>query len=111
MNYSLFEKRPEHLNRQHNVIFLHDTTPSHTVKSVRDTLKTLSCKVLPHAAYSPDFAPSDYHLFASVGHAFAEQSFGSYEDVKKWLDEWFAAKGEDFYWRVIHKLTKRWENV
>jgi len=41
---------------------------------------------------SSDLAPSDYHLFASLGHALAEQRFGSYEDVKKWL----AAKGEDF---------------
>jgi len=52
-------------------------------------------------------ALSDYHLFASIGHALAEQCFGSYEDVKKWLDEWFAAKGEDFYWRGIHKLLER----
>jgi len=29
--------------------------------------------------------------------------------MKKWLDEWFAAKREDFYWRGIHKLPERWE--
>jgi len=29
--------------------------------------------------------------------------------VKKWLDEWFTTKGEDFYWRGIHKLLERWE--
>jgi len=51
-------------------------------------------------------APSDYHLFASIDHALAEQRFGSYEDVKKWLDEWFAAKGEDFYWRGCPKDGK-----
>jgi len=39
----------------------------------------------------------------------AEQRFGWYEDVKKWLDEWFAVKGEDFYWHGIHKLPERWE--
>ena len=52
---------------------------------------------------------SDYHLFASMNHALAEQRFGSDEDVKKWLDKWFAAKGEDFYWRGIHKLPEKWE--
>jgi len=50
-------------------------------------------------------APSDYH-FASMGHALAEQRFGSYKDVKKWLDEWFAAKVEDFYWRGIQVARK-----
>ena len=52
-------------------------------KAVRSTLETLSWEVLPHAAYSPDLAPSDYHFFASMGHALAEQRFSSYEDVKK----------------------------
>ena len=106
LNRSILEK-PEYRKRQHKIIFLHDNAPSHTAKPVRDTLEELSWEVLPHAAYSPDLAPSDYHLFASMGHALAEQRFGSYEDVKKWLDEWFAAKGEDFYWRGIHKLPER----
>ena len=109
LNRSLLEKRPEYRKRQHKIIFLHDNAPSHTAKPVRDTLEALSWEVLAHAAYSPDLAPSDYHLFASMGHALAEQRFGSYEDVKKWLDEWFAAKGEDFYWRGIHKFSERWE--
>jgi len=26
------------------------------------------------------------------------------------LDEWFAAKGKNFYWHGIHKLPERWEN-
>ena len=73
-------------------------------KPVRDTLEALSWEVLPHAAYSPDLAPFDYHLFASIRNAVAEQRFGSYEDVKKW----FAANGEDSYWRGIHKWPERW---
>ena len=55
----------------------------HTAKPVRDTLEALSWKLLPHAAYLPDLAPSDYNLFASMAYALAEQHFGSYEDVKK----------------------------
>jgi len=46
-------------------------------------LEALSWEVLLQATYSPDLAPFDYHLFASMGHALAEQRFGSYEDVKK----------------------------
>ena len=51
-------------------------------KPIRDTLKALDWEVLLHAADSPDFARSDHHLFASMGHALGEQRFGSYEDMK-----------------------------
>jgi len=42
----------------------------------------------------------------------AEQRFGSYEDVKKWLDEWFATKGEDFFTGVVStNCSKDGKNV
>jgi len=68
IDLNLLKKRPEYQKRQHKVIFLHDNTPSHTAKSVRDTLEAFSWEVLPHAVYSPDLAPSYYHLFASMGY-------------------------------------------
>jgi len=33
-----------------------------------------------------------------MGHALAEWHFDSYEDVRKWLDEWFASKDKEFFW-------------
>ena len=105
---ALREKRPDYEERHEKLIFLHDNAPSHTSKMVQNYLKTLNWEVLPHPAYSPDLAPSDYHLFSSMGHALAEQHFDSYEDVGKWLDEWFASKDKDFFWRGIHKLPERW---
>jgi len=44
-----------------------------------------------------------------MGHALAERHFDSYEDVRKWLDKWFASKDEEFFWSGIHKLPERWE--
>ena len=79
-----FKKRPG----EYVAIFLHDKAPSHTSKSVRGTSEKLSSDVLPRASYSADLAPSDYHLFASMDHALAEQRFGSYENVRKWLDKY-----------------------
>jgi len=77
---------------------------------VQNYLETLNWEVLPHPTYSPDLAPFDYHLFSSMGHALAEGHFDSYENVRKWLDKWFASKDEEFFWRNIHKL-KDGENV
>ena len=77
LNRVLQEKRPNYRRRQHKVIFLHDNAPSHTEKRVKETIEMFSWEILAHAAYSPDLAPSDYHLFASLGHALAEQRFTS----------------------------------
>ena len=99
----LLEKIPEYRNRQHNNI------PLHTTKGVGGTLETLSWEVLPHAAYSLDLAPSDNPLFEWMSHALIEQRFSSYEDFQtngSKNGSW--AKGEDFYWRGIHKLSERW---
>jgi len=83
LNQALYEKRPEYQKRQHKVILLHDTynAPSHTAKLVKETIEAFDWEILLHAAYSSDLAPSDYHLFASMGHALAQQRFTSYEDV------------------------------
>ena len=67
---------------QHKVIFLNNT-PSHMAKPSLLMLKTLSWEVLPHAAYSPDLAPSEYYLFASMSHAHAGQRISSYDDFQK----------------------------
>ena len=65
LNRALQEKRPDFRRRQHKVIFLHDNAPSNTAKRAKETIETFSWEILVHATYSPDLAPSDYHLFAS----------------------------------------------
>ena len=92
LNQALREKRSEFQKRQHKVILLHDNAPSHTAKPVKKTIETFSWEILSHAAYSPDLAPSDYYLFASMGHALSDRHFASYENVRKCLDDWFASK-------------------
>ncbi|QQP55264.1 Transposase [Caligus rogercresseyi] len=58
-----------------------------------------------------DLAPSDYYLFASMGHALAEQRFTSYEYVRKWLDDWFASKEQQFFGEESTNCQKDGENV
>ncbi|GFY15612.1 mariner Mos1 transposase [Trichonephila clavipes] len=48
-------------------------------------------------AYSPDFAPSDFHLFLSMAHGLADQHFRSYEEIKNWNDSWITSKDDQFY--------------
>ena len=62
---ALLEKQPELINRK-GVILLHDNARPHIKKNVNEKLNEFKWEVLPHPPYSPDLAPSDYHLFLSL---------------------------------------------
>ncbi|EFO95390.1 hypothetical protein CRE_09340 [Caenorhabditis remanei] len=50
----------------HGVHYLHDNAKPHTAKTIKSLLATLHWTVLTHPPYSPDLAPSDYHLFSDM---------------------------------------------
>lgn len=108
VNLALIDNRPEWDGRHGRKILLHDNASSHTAKLVKDTLKRFEWEILPHPPYSPDLAPSDYHLFRSMAHGLAEQHFANFEEVENWLQIWFASNSEKFFWTGIHNLPKRW---
>lgn len=103
--------RPQYAERHDKVIFQHDNARPHVAKVVKETLTALRWDVLPHPPYSPDIAPSDYHLFRSMSHGLAEQRFTSYDDTKKWVDDWIASKDEKFFKHGIHMLPERWAKI
>lgn len=111
LSRALKEKRPQYEERHDKVILQHDNARPHVAKPVKTYLETLKWEVLPHPPYSPDIAPSDYHLFRSMTHGLAEQHFHSYEDAKKWVDSWINSKDESFFRRGICMLPERWEKV
>ncbi|KAG5310542.1 MOS1T transposase, partial [Pseudoatta argentina] len=100
----LKEKRPLYAQRHDKVILLHDNARPHVAKPVKTS-------VLPHPPYSPDIAPSDFHLFRSMAHGLADRRFHSYEGAQKWIDSWIASKDMSFFRRGIHVLPERWEKV
>ncbi|KAG5324999.1 MOS1T transposase, partial [Pseudoatta argentina] len=84
---------------------------THVAKPVKTYLETLKWEVLPHPPYSPDIAPSNFHLFRSMAHGLADRLFHSYEEAQKWIDSWIASKDMSFFRRGIHVLPERWEKV
>ncbi|KAM0729388.1 Mariner Mos1 transposase [Formica fusca] len=110
LSRALKEKRA-HYSRHDKVILLHDNARPHVAAPVKTYLETLNWEVLPHPPYSPDIAPSDFHMFRSMAHGLSEQHFTSYEDTKNWVDSWIASKDEAFSRRGIRMLPERWEKV
>jgi hypothetical protein len=43
-----------------------------------------------------------------MGHELAEQHFRNFEEVGKWLNDWFAVKQKQFFCRGIHNLPGIW---
>ena len=93
------------------MILLHDNARPHAASAVKKYLKTLKWDVLPHPPYSPDIAPSDYHLFRSMTHGLADQRFSLYEECKNWVDSWINSKDGSFFREGIRKLPERWAKV
>ena len=104
------EKRPELANRK-GVIFHQDNARPHTSLVTHKKLLELGWKVMPHPPYSPDLAPSDYHLFRSLQNHLNGKTFDSNEAVKNELIQFFACKNRTFYESGIIKLTERWQKV
>lgn len=108
LNNAIQQKRPD---RQNGVLLQHDNARPHIANMTKEAIQTLGWEVLPHPPYSPDLAPSDFHLFRSLSNALRGVSFNNDVELRAWLDEFFESRPGDFYRRGIEKLVERWEEV
>jgi ABC-type transporter Mla subunit MlaD len=53
-------------------------------------------KPVPHSLYSPDIAPSDFHLFGDVKRSLAGLSFESAEQLPEAVQAVLEGTGSDF---------------
>lgn len=106
----LFVKRPGLVNRK-GVILQHDNARPHAAKLTQEKIRQLDWEVLPHPPYSPDIAPSDFHLFRSMEHSLKNQNFKNADDVRTHLESYFSSKDTEFYGRGIETLPTRWQKV
>ena len=42
---------------------MHDNSRPHVANMTKEAIQTHDWKMLPHPPYSPDLAPTDFHLF------------------------------------------------
>ncbi|CAM4898316.1 unnamed protein product [Rotaria socialis] len=83
----------------------------HVAKSACEKLSKLGWITIPYPPYSPDLAPTDYHLFRSLSHHLREKNFDDENDVKMDIANFFGQKSQDFYESGILSLPERWQQV
>lgn len=76
--------------------------PSPT-KAIHEVIFISGREHFPIEVYSPDLVTSDYHLFKSIKLYLINQRITEIEDIRKWLDEYFAPKPANF-----RTLSNRW---
>ena len=102
---------PKNSRKQDRIYYLHDNTRSNVAKSTCEKLLKLGWITVLHPPYSPDLAPTDYHLFPSLSHHLGEKKFDDDNDMKMDIANFFGQKFKDFYERGILSLPERWRQV
>ena len=88
-------------------VLLHNARP-HMAHLTINTIRQLNWEVLEHPAYSPDLAPSDFHLFGPLKNAPRGRRFAAHDEVKEVVHDWLCSQPQTFFSNSIKKLTNRW---
>ena len=107
---ALMQKRPSLINRG-LIVFHQENARPHTSLVTRQKLRELGWAVVLHSPYSPDLAPSDYHLFLSMANELGSRKLATRESCENGLSEFFDNREASFYKRGIMNLASRWELV
>jgi len=92
-----------------NIIILHDNVCPHAARLTLEAIAKIGWEVLSHPSYSPDLAPSDYHLFGFVKDQLRGQRYETTEAIQKAVCQCLRMAGTEFYRRGIFKLPERLE--
>lgn len=89
------------------VCLLHDNARPHTANATKQLLDSFGWDVLNHPPYSPDLAPSDFHLFTSLKMHMGGNKFSTDEEVRGEVQKWVKGLAGDFFEAGIKKLIPR----
>jgi len=74
-----------------------------------EKIENMGWEVFPCPPYSPDRAPSDYHLFGFVKNQMRGQNYEMKEALQTAVHQCLRAAGTEFYRKGIFKLPEQWE--
>ena len=106
LDQKIREERPG-LHKK-KIIFHQDNALVHKGHLAMAKLYDLKYELLEHPPYSPDLAPSDYHLFPKLKIFLGGQRFSSNEEAIAAVDEYFSELPQSHFKDGILALEHRW---
>jgi histone-lysine N-methyltransferase SETMAR len=94
-----------------SVVLLHDNTSPHTSTAACTPalLEHFNWELFDHPPYSPDLAPSDYHLFTYLKNRLGPQRLNNNEELMEGVKTWLSSHAADFFETGIQKIIPRYD--
>jgi len=86
---------------------LHDNAPARQALATQKKLAYLDFQCLDHPPYSPDLAPSDYHLFPGLKKQLKGRHFSSDAEVIAGMETWLDRQPSEFFFSALQKLEQQ----
>ncbi|GBL99394.1 Histone-lysine N-methyltransferase SETMAR [Araneus ventricosus] len=96
-------------NKPRGALFLDDNARPLTARDTKEHIRRMEWERLDHPAYSPDLAPSDFHLFPALKLELSGRHFRSNEEVHLAVKNFLRSLGTDFYQDGFSKLISRYD--
>ncbi|GFV17566.1 histone-lysine N-methyltransferase SETMAR [Trichonephila clavipes] len=93
------------------VLLLYDNVNPLTSRTTRELIESFGWEVLDHPPYSPDLAPSDFHLFRFLNfrYSLSGKRFSDIEEVKAAVNSWLSDQTADFFDEGFQNLVLRYD--
>ena len=108
MSDGMFRKWVQMFNEgQENV--LHDNAWPHSAAQTQDLITSFTWQQMDHPPFTPDLAPSDFHLFLHLKKFLGSKRFDDDDDLKDVVQKWLTSQAAAFYEEDIQKLVPCYE--
>ena len=95
--------------RTKGVVLLHNNARPHTAARTNALIKLFNWEIFEHPPYSPDLAPSDYHLFTKIKVWLATQRFHTNEELVDRVNIRLHNLATPFFDEGLKKLVPRYK--
>lgn len=91
------------------VVLIHDNARPHTARATQQLLEKFGWDIFDHPPYSPDLAPSDFHLFPELKTRLGGKRFQTNEDLQTNVKDYLNSLAATFFEEGIEKLVHRYD--
>jgi transposase len=92
-----------------DIVLLHDNARPHPTVRTNALIRLFNWEIFYYSPYSPDLAPSNYHLFIEMNVWLANQCFHNNEGLMDGVNNWLHNLVAPFFDEGLQKLVSQYD--